>query len=112
MSSGLVADSSGVPVNSRSPSNSVGPHYTSERPSRNNYAEVDRRERAGSMLSMPASLKSEPDLDTIMPLPGSYMPGKAASGGGEMHQRHDSEESYDGRESTPSFTTVEVSLQS
>lgn len=75
--------------------------------------EVDRRERAGSRFSMPASLRSEPDLDTIMPLPG-YMLGRAGGDGrgGEGYQHQDSEESEDGRENTlsPSFTTVEVGI--
>lgn len=72
----------------------------------NGFSELNKRERAASRISMPASLKSEPDLDTIMPVPGASggLTRTTAPGvyGGEGQGEEEEEES-------PSFTTVEVS---
>ncbi len=64
---------------------------------RNSFSEIDGRDRAGSRLSMPTSLRSEPDLDTIMPLPGRLSQD-------EYGRPEEDEEDED----TPSFTNVEV----
>ena len=74
---------------------------------RNSLSELDRRERAASRISMPASLRSEPDLDTIMPLSGAEggLTRTAALSGYEGEGQGEDEQDED----TPSFTTVEVS---
>lgn len=80
---------------------------------------AEKRDRANSRASMPTSVRSEPDLDTIMPLPGSGFYRKSQGG----YQRvpgegsdTDSEGSGAGGEGSPystaiaSFTTVEVAI--
>lgn len=69
----------------------------------------DRRARASSRVSMPVSFRSEPDLDTIMPLPGTrdrtgyqHLTGEGSD--------TESDTGEDGNVYSPiaSFTTVEV----
>ena len=117
---GLVADNPDVPV--ATPNSTLERSHAGKR-QLDNLTEAEKRERANSRHSIPASLKSEPDLDTIMPLPGTYMLSRAAGGvgngrkgsllgGGEDYQDHHSQGSEDGRENSysPSFTTVEVGV--
>ncbi len=74
----------------------------------------DRRDRASSRNSVPASLKSEPDVDTIMPLPPSSFYPRGQGGGGYLRARGEGSDSEDDREGGPysptmaSFTAVEV----
>lgn len=76
----------------------------------------EKRDRASSRGSGPASsLRSEPDLDAIMPLPRSSFYARGAGGGGGYQEVRgegsDSEEERDGDPYSPtiaSFTTVEV----
>ena len=79
----------------------------------------EKRERANSRASMPTttSLKSEPDLDTIMPLPGSafYSNKRGQSGYQRLAEGSDTDSEGSGVDGSPyaghtiaSFTTVEV----
>jgi len=101
---GMVADNStSRPNRSRTEIGGIPTPYSSDHPpgGRINASDLEGRERAASRLSMPASWKSEPDLDTIMPLPGGQEspPGFGVYGGAE-----EDEEEGD----SPSFTNVEV----
>lgn len=83
--------------------------------------EREKRERANSRASVPTttSLKSEPDLDTIMPLPGSaYYKHRGQSGYHHLQgEGSDTDSEGSGTDRSPyaghtiaSFTTVEVGL--
>ena len=65
------------------------------------------RERAHSRASQPTSVRSEPDLDTIMPLPGSAF----TRNGGGYHRLpgEGSDTDSECANSPASFTAVEVS---
>ena len=94
---GVVADNSmGHANRSRTEIGGIpAPYHPS---GRINASDQEGRERAASRTSMPASWKSEPDLDTIMPLPGGLGRPTALGVYGEGEEDGDS----------PSFTNVEV----
>lgn len=76
------------------------------------YRIESKRERASSKAS--ASLRSEPDLDTIMPLPGSAFYKRAQGDGYQRLPGEGSDTDSEGGDGSPysptiaSFTTVEV----
>lgn len=113
---GLVADNPGAAIGLSGSRGAGGTGSLPEKRLRDSLTDVDRRERVCSRVSMPASLKSEPDLDTIMPLPGSGVLSRTAAGGydggGEEEECHSEGSEENGEDHiSPSFTTVEVSLQ-
>ena len=65
-------------------------------------AQEEERDRSHSRASMPVSIRSEPDLDTIMPLSGRQYQRIGSE------EKSDSDDGSEGNPQTSSFTNVEV----
>ena len=82
-------------------------------------SERERRERANSRASVRDSVRSEPDLDTIMPLPGAsfykrgyqHVPGEGSDTDSEGSGVEGGGINSPYGTAIASFTTVEVSVQ-